>query len=99
VKLTANEVSLVGAFGGAVVGGVISLLVARYTIRRGPNYESQIKGVYDVLASLAKTQEAFRVQHETFRRMDKNEREKERIKAQAALWRPKGSNHIGSRGQ
>lgn len=60
-----------------------------YTIRRGPNYEKQIQAVYDVLASLAKTQEAFRQQHEQSVIAEKKEHEILVRKAEAAAWKPK----------
>ena len=87
--LTPNQASLVGAFGGAALGGVVSFLVAVYTIRRSPNYEKQIQSVYEALASLAKTQEAFREQQEKLGIIEKNHREIEIRRAEAALWKPK----------
>lgn len=93
MQLTPNEASLIGAFGGAALGAVVgagvSFLVARYTLHHGPNYQSQIQGINDALGSLAKTQEAFRQQHENFEQIERREREEERIRAEAALWKPK----------
>ncbi len=70
------------------MGGVVSFLIAKYVIRHGPNYEDKIQSVYEVLASLAKTQEALREQHERFAITEKSQREVEEKKAAAIRWKP-----------
>lgn len=89
MQLTANEVSLICAFGGLILSGVVSFLVAVYTVRHSANYEAQIQQVYEVLASLAQTQERFREQHEQLAVAQRSEREIIQKQAEAAAWRPK----------
>lgn len=101
MPLTPNQASLIGALGGAALGaamgGVVSFLIAKYVIRHGPNYEDKIQSVYEVLASLAKTQEALREQHERFAITERNQLKLEQKKAAAILWKPKAESLRRSR--
>lgn len=87
VPLSPTQVSLIGVFGSTALAGVVSFLVARYTLRNNPNYEEKIQSIYQVLASLAQTQEAFRQQHEKSLLVEQKQ-------IQATQWRPKA--HITS---
>ncbi len=54
--ITPNEAALIGAFGGAALGGIIgvvgSVFIARYTVKHSANYSGQIETINTVLGSL-----------------------------------------------
>lgn len=82
--LTAIVASLVSA----LVAAIVSVLTTRYTLKHGPDYSQQIRGLQHTIQSLAKTQEDLRQQQ-----AEQAKREEERHKAQlkrleAANWKP-----------
>lgn len=86
--VTQLESTLLDGIVGAVIAAVVSILTTRYTLRHGPNYEGQIKGLQEAMGSLARTQEEFRLQQvERDRREDQRHEVREK-REEAARWKP-----------
>jgi len=81
-------IAIIASLVSALVAAVVSILTTRYTLKHGPDYSGQIRGLHDTIQSLAKTQEDLRQQQ-----AEQAKREEERHKAQlkrleAANWKP-----------
>jgi TRAP-type C4-dicarboxylate transport system permease small subunit len=55
-SLSNAEITLVASLLSAVVAAIVSILTTRYTLKHGPNYEEQIKGIRETIGALAQTQ-------------------------------------------
>ncbi len=90
--ITPNEAALIGAFGGAALGGIIgvvgSVFIARYTVKHSANYSGQIETINTVLGSLAATQEEMKQQYTQFVADEKQRHEANEHRAEAARWKP-----------
>jgi hypothetical protein len=95
MPVTGNEATLIGAFGSAalaaIVGGVVSLFVAKYTVKHSADYSEQISTINSALESLAATQEEMRQQHATSLEADDRRHKETERKEEATRWKPTGS--------
>jgi hypothetical protein len=77
VTITSTEAALIGAFGGAALGGIIGIIgsffTARYTVKHSASYSNEIEGIRTTLSSLAATQEEMK-QHYAGAIADERER-------------------------
>lgn len=88
LTLTPNEATLAAAILSAVISAVVSGLIARYMISHSADYGEQIKSIHETLASLAHTQEEFRRQQATAVANEKERKDAEEMRAEAARWKP-----------
>lgn len=92
LDITPNEAALIGAFGGAALGGIIgvvgSVFIARYTVKHSANYSGQIETINMALGSLAATQEEMKQQYTKFVAEEKQRHEANERRAEAARWKP-----------
>lgn len=90
--LNPNQVTLIGAFGGAafgaVIGGIVSFLVARYMIKHSVNYSGQIDVINEALTSLATTQEELKQHYAQSILDDKMRQAENERRIEANRWRP-----------
>jgi hypothetical protein len=82
--LIAIVASLVSAF----VAAIVSVLTTRYTLKHGPDYSQQIRGLQDTIQSLGKTQEDLRKQQGEQAKREEERHEAELRRLEAANWKP-----------
>ena len=73
--------TLVAGLGAAVISAVVSLLVARYVVKKGPNYETQLNELRGEIARLSTTHEGL-LAHQMAVADDERQRRAD------AAWRP-----------
>lgn len=86
--LSNGEITIIASLLSALIAAGVAILTTRYTLKHGPNYEEQIKGLRETIGSLARTQEELRkLQVEQAKR--ENERYEAQLKrSEAAQWKP-----------
>jgi hypothetical protein len=92
IFISPNQATLIGAFGGAalgaVIGGAVSFVVARYTVRHAADYSGQIDTINSALGSLAATQEEMRAQYAGALKAEEKRYLQSVHEAEAARWKP-----------
>ncbi|MCL5263491.1 MAG: hypothetical protein M1568_04415 [Acidobacteria bacterium] len=86
--LTANEATLAGAVLGAILGGVVSFITARYILKHSANYAPQIADIHKSIEALTKTQEELRQQNAHALEVEEQRYIETERKAEAARWKP-----------
>ena len=86
--ITPNQATLIGAFGGAVIGGAVSFFVARYTVKHGANYAGQIDTINQALNSLAVTPAEIKQHYAQSVADERTRQEESENRAEAARWKP-----------
>lgn len=58
MRLTANEATIATGLAAAVISSIVSFVVARYTLKNGPDYQKQLNDLRAEMARVSAAQEA-----------------------------------------
>jgi hypothetical protein len=81
-------IAIVASLLSALVAALVSIFMTRYTLKHGPNYSEQIRGLHDTIQSLAKTQEDLRKQQAEQAKREEERHGAELRRLEAANWKP-----------
>ena len=82
--MTANEATLLGAFGAVAISALVAWRVAVYTVKHGPDYQKQLNEMNAKFERLSVAQEGILAHHQ-------QAAEEGRAREEAQRWRPQMS--------
>lgn len=87
-SLSTSEIAILAALVSAIIAAIVSVLTTRYTVKHGPNYGEQIKGLHETMGALARTQEEFRQQQANLGEEERERHTNQEKRAELARWKP-----------
>jgi hypothetical protein len=87
-SLSNGEITLIASILSALIAAVVSVLTTRYTLRHGPNYEKEIKGIRETIGELAAAQNRLVEQQTEQATEDRRRFETAEKKAEQSRWKP-----------